>query len=523
MGKSLVIVESPSKATIINRYLGDDYVVRASVGHIRDLANDSSSKAETADGKKVKLTKEETLVKNMGIDPNNHWKANYAIMPDKQKVVAELKKLSKDADKVYLATDLDREGEAIAWHLREVLGGKDDKYLRVKYPEITKAAIAKAFENPGRINMDLVNAQQTRRFLDRVVGFMVSPLLWKKVARGLSAGRVQSVAVELIVDREREIKAFIPEEYWNIDAITLNHEGESLKLALTSKNGKKVEIHNKDEANSILDYLKSVPFVVSKIETKKGKQSALPPFTTSTLQQVANQKLGFSVRRTMTVAQHLYEQGLITYMRTDSVNLSAEAIAAARDIIQRNFGDKYVPEKPNYYKSKESAQEAHEAIRPSHPLDPLPAHIDRDGQRLFDLIKARYLASQMTPQEYETTNVSVDAGGYTFRVSGKHVTFDGFKRVYNFNKNEEVLLPELKEGETLKVEELLPSQHFTQPPARFSEASLVKELEKDGIGRPSTYASIISTIQERGYVTINHGRFYAERMGEIGYSRSIGR
>ena len=515
MGKSLVIVESPSKATIINRYLGDDYVVRASVGHIRDLANGSSAKTETADGKKVKLTKEETLVKNMGIDPNNHWKANYAIMPDKQKVVAELKKLSKDADKVYLATDLDREGEAIAWHLREVLGGKDDKYLRVKYPEITKAAIAKAFENPGRINMDLVNAQQTRRFLDRVVGFMVSPLLWKKVARGLSAGRVQSVAVELIVDREREIKAFIPEEYWNIDAVTLNHDGESLKLALTSKNGKKVEIHNKDEANSILDYLKSVPFVVSKIETKKGKQSALPPFTTSTLQQVANQKLGFSVRRTMTVAQHLYEQGLITYMRTDSVNLSAEAIAAARDIIQRNFGDRYVPEKPNYYKSKESAQEAHEAIRPSHPLDPLPAHIDRDGQRLFDLIKARYLASQMTPQEYETTNVSVDAGGYTFRVSGKHVTFDGFKRVYNFNKNEEVLLPELKEGETLKVEELLPSQHFTQPPARFSEASLVKELEKDGIGRPSTYASIISTIQERGYVTINHGRFYAERMGEI--------
>lgn len=514
MAKSLVIVESPSKASIINRYLGDDYVVKASVGHIRDLASSSGTKEANGKGKKVKSSKEDTLVKNMGINPKKHWSANYEIMPDKVKVVAELKKLSKEADVVYLATDLDREGEAIAWHLKEVLGGDDDKYLRVKYPEITKSAIAKAFENPGRINMDLVNAQQTRRFLDRVVGFMVSPLLWKKVARGLSAGRVQSVAVELIVDKEREIKAFIPDEYWNIDA-NVQKDGELLKLSLTQKNGKKLEIHNKEEAALVLSDLRKSKFVVAKIEKKNGKQSALPPFTTSTLQQVANQKLGFSVRKTMTVAQRLYEQGLITYMRTDSVNLSDEAIKTARDIIIRNFGDKYIPQKPNYYQSKESAQEAHEAIRPSHPLDPLPASVDRDGQRLFDLIKARYLASQMTPQLYETTSVSVDAGEYTFKVSGKHILFDGFKRVYNFSKNEEVILPELKEGEVLSVLDILPSQHFTQPPARFSEATLVKELEKDGIGRPSTYASIISTIQERGYVTISHGRFYAERMGEV--------
>ncbi len=519
MGKSLVIVESPSKATIINRYLGDDYVVKASVGHIRDLATAASTekadKSKAKAAKTHKLTKDEVLARSMGVDPKNGWKANYAIMPDKQKVVAELKKLAKDADKVYLATDLDREGEAIAWHLKEVLGGDDDKYLRVKYPEITKAAIHKAFENPGRVNMNLVNAQQTRRFLDRVVGFMVSPLLWKKVARGLSAGRVQSVAVELIVDKEREIKAFIPEEYWNIDSIVKTSSKAELKLALNSKGGHKIEIHNKDEAQTIVDALKKSDFIVDKIETKKGSQKPLPPFTTSTLQQVANQRLGFSVRRAMTVAQRLYEQGLITYMRTDSVNLSEEAIATARDIISRNFGDKYIPEKPNYYKSKESAQEAHEAIRPSHPLDPLPSTVDRDGQRLFELIKARYLASQMTAQEYNTTNVSVSAGEYGFKASGKQITFDGFKRVYSFNKNEEVILPKLSEGERLSVVEILPSQHFTQPPSRFSEASLVKELEKDGIGRPSTYAAIISTIQERGYVTINHGRFYAERMGEI--------
>ena len=516
MGKSLVIVESPSKATIINRYLGDDYIVKASVGHIRDLpAGGTTEKKKTTVRARSKEAKQSALASRMGVDPYNDWAAHYEIMPGKERVVSELKKLAKTSDKVYLATDLDREGEAIAWHLKEVLGGDDDKYLRVKYPEITKAAIHKAFENPGRINMDLVNAQQTRRFLDRVVGFMVSPLLWKKVARGLSAGRVQSVAVELIVDREREIKAFIPQEYWTVDAYTKTPKKEDLKLSLANYLGKKCVIENRDKANEICSYLQNGTYVVNKIEKRPGKLSANPPFTTSTLQQAANQRLGFSVRRTMTVAQRLYERGLITYMRTDSVNLSNEAIQSAREIIEKEYGSKYVPEKPNYYKSKESAQEAHEAIRPSHPKDPLPSDIDRDGQRLFALIMARYLASQMPPQTYESTSVSVVCGDYELKASGRHIIFDGFRRVWNFGKSEENILPKLNEGDVLNLERLDPLQHFTQPPSRFSEATLVKELEKDGIGRPSTYASIISTIVDRGYVKIEHGRFYAERMGEI--------
>ncbi len=515
MSKSLVIVESPSKATIINRYLGDDYIVKASVGHIRDLPVGGSSSEKKKTAAKSRSDKNKALFKRMGIDPYNNWKANYEIMPGKEKVVAELKKLAKNADKVYLATDLDREGEAIAWHLKEVLGGSEDKYLRVKYPEITLNAITKAFKNPGRINMDLVNAQQTRRFLDRVVGFMVSPLLWKKVARGLSAGRVQSVAVELIVDRERQIKSFVPEEYWSIDAYTKTPKGESLKLNLANFNGKKCQIKNKKEAELIVDALKQGKYIVSKVDVKPGKQSPQPPFTTSTLQQSANQRLGFSVKKTMMVAQRLYERGLITYMRTDSVNLSDEAIETAREIISKEYGDAYVPQKPNYYKSKESAQEAHEAIRPSHPLSPLPADIDRDGQRLFALIKARYLACQMTSQLYESTSLSVSCNDYELKASGRHVIFDGFRKVWGFGKSEETLLPELKANDLLSLDKLESLQHFTQPPARFSEASLVKELEKDGIGRPSTYASIISTIQERGYVKIEHGRFYAERMGEV--------
>ena len=518
MGKSLVIVESPSKASIINRYLGKDFIVKASVGHIRDLPTGSSDADKTktaAKGAARKTDKRSALVRRMGVDPYNSWQADYEIMPGKKKVVDELKKLSKDADTVYLATDLDREGEAIAWHLREVLGGDESKYLRVKYPEITKNAIAKAFENPGKINMDLVNAQQTRRFLDRVVGFMVSPILWKKVARGLSAGRVQSVAVELIVDREREIKAFLPEEYWTIDADTLTPKGEEFALSLATRNGKKIALHNAKDAKKAEDDLKNSVLKVESVESKQGSQHALPPFTTSTLQQAANQRLGFSVRRTMNVAQHLYEQGLITYMRTDSVNLSAEAIAAARDIIESRFGGQYVPDKPNYYQSKESAQEAHEAIRPSHPDMSLPASVDRDGQRLYALIYDRYLASQMTSQRYESTSVSVKAGEYGLRASGRHILFDGFKKVWNFSKSEEVTLPEIHEGDTLTLKELSSLQHFTQPPVRYSEATLVKELEKQGIGRPSTYATIISTIQDRQYVRIDHGRFYAETMGEI--------
>ena len=519
MGKSLVIVESPSKASIINGYLGSDYIVKASVGHIRDLPSAASSTEKAAATKKTtrKKTAEDknkALFTRMGIDPTNHWKADYEIMPGKEKVVAELKKLSKTADKIYLATDLDREGEAIAWHLREVLGGSDDKYLRVKYPEITKKAIAKAFENPGRIDMNMVKAQQTRRFLDRVVGFMVSPLLWKKVARGLSAGRVQSVAVELIVDREREIRAFRPEEYWTIGTDTRTSRGGDLALELASFKGKKLVLHNKAETDNVVSALQQSIFKVASIESKEQKAHANPPFTTSTLQQTANQRLGFSVKKTMNVAQHLYERGFITYMRTDSVNLSADAIDAARSIIVKSFGDRYVPQKPNYYQSKESAQEAHEAIRPSHPeID--PAGLDRDEERLYKLIYARYLACQMADCIFESSTVSVEAGDYILKANGRHVLFDGFRRVWSAGKQDDVFLPDLNEGEILQLLKINPLQHFTQPPARFSEATLVRQLEKDGIGRPSTYAAIISTIQDRGYVKIDHGRFYAEPMGEI--------
>ena len=521
MGKSLVIVESPHKAKVINNYLGPDYIVRASVGHIRDLptgASKSTTKKVTTRTKKTEAEKRSALFERMGVDPLDNWKADYVVMPEKKDVVKELKKIASECDKVYLATDLDREGEAIAWHLHEVLApacGKDTQFWRVKYPEITRSAIAKAFANPEQLNMNMVNAQQTRRFLDRVVGFMVSPLLWEKVGRGLSAGRVQSVAVELIVDRERAIKSFVPVEYWEIFANTLTPNKEPLKVNLAAKGRSKIEMHNKAQAMAVLEDLRKQEYKVARIDSKKGSAHAPPPFTTSTLQQSANQRLGFSVKRTMVAAQRLYEDGFITYMRTDSVNLSKEAIESAREIIAANYGDKYLPEKPNYYQSKESAQEAHEAIRPSHPeMKAVPSTVDRDGQRLYQLIYDRYLACQMSNQTYESRAIVVQAGDYLLRATGRTEIFDGFRRVLG-NKSEDVMLPDVKEGDILKLEDLVPSQHFTQPPARFSEATLVKELEKDGIGRPSTYAAIIATIQERGYVKIERNRFFATKMGEI--------
>ncbi len=521
MGKSLVIVESPHKAKVINNYLGPDYIVRASVGHIRDLptgASKSTTKKVTTRTKKTEAEKRSALFERMGVDPLDNWKADYVVMPEKKDVVKELKKIASECDKVYLATDLDREGEAIAWHLHEVLApacGKDTQFWRVKYPEITRSAISKAFANPEQLNMNMVNAQQTRRFLDRVVGFMVSPLLWEKVGRGLSAGRVQSVAVELIVDRERAIKSFVPVEYWEIFANTLTPNKELLKVNLAAKGRSKIEMNNKAQAMAVLEDLRKQEYKVARIDSKKGSAHAPPPFTTSTLQQSANQRLGFSVKRTMVAAQRLYEAGFITYMRTDSVNLSKEAIESAREIIAANYGDKYLPEKPNYYQSKESAQEAHEAIRPSHPeMKTVPSTVDRDGQRLYQLIYDRYLACQMSNQTYESRAIVVQAGDYLLRATGRTEIFDGFRRVLG-NKSEDVMLPDVKEGDILKLEDLVPSQHFTQPPARFSEATLVKELEKDGIGRPSTYAAIIATIQERGYVKIERNRFFATKMGEI--------
>lgn len=520
MGKALVIVESPHKAKVINGFLGSSYIVRASVGHIRDLPSSSSTTktAKKSTGTaKTPVNKQQALFERMGVDPLNNWKANYEIMPDKTAVVRELKDLASEVDSIYLATDLDREGEAIAWHLQEILkkSAQDTPFFRIKYPEITKSAITKALANPGVVDMDKVNAQQTRRFLDRVVGFMVSPLLWEKVGRGLSAGRVQSVAVELVVDREREIKRFIPEEYWTISVDTNTPKEEVLTLNLATKGKSKVNMSNAQEANAVTNELRNQKFVVSKIESKQGKASPPPPFTTSTLQQSANQRLGFSVKRTMTVAQRLYESGFITYMRTDSVNLSQEAIDAARDIIQNDFGPKYLPAKPNVYQSKQSAQEAHEAIRPSHPnMATLPSTIDRDGQRLYSLIYSRYVACQMTEQIYETRTITVEAGDYILRASGRTELFDGFRAMLG-GQTDDAVLPDVSQGDVLSLEKINPSRHFTQPPARFSEASLVRELEKDGVGRPSTYASIIATIQDRGYVKIERNRFFATKMGEI--------
>ena len=531
MGKSLVIVESPAKAKTINKYLGSDYVVKSSVGHIRDLPKSGSEEKterakpistkgmSTEEKAKVKAEKERNaLVKRMGIDPYHGWKANYQIMPDKLKVVSELKTLAKKADHIYLATDLDREGEAIAWHLREVIGGDESRFSRVVFNEITKNAIKKAFEKPEHLNIDRVNAQQTRRFLDRVVGFMVSPLLWKKVARGLSAGRVQSVAVKLLVEREREIKAFQPEEFWEIVADT-QANGKKLPLDLTNYLGKKWQAKSEAEATQAVKNLQQSAFIVTDIEKKPTSSKASPPFITSTLQQTASTRLGFGVKKTMMLAQRLYEAGYITYMRTDSTNLSQDALNMARGYIDKQFGSQYLPEKPNFYSSRENAQEAHEAIRPSDVNVAMAdlSGMEKDAERLYDLIWRRFLACQMLPAQYDSTSLTVGAGDYELKAKGRVLRFDGWTKVLPVQGKtaEDQELPNVALNEELALQAVNPSQHFTKPPARYSEAALVRELEKRGIGRPSTYASIISTIQERGYVHVENRRFYAEKMGEI--------
>ncbi|MBV7387847.1 type I DNA topoisomerase [Pasteurellaceae bacterium TAE3-ERU1] len=530
MSKSLVIVESPAKAKTINKYLGKDYVVKSSVGHVRDLPTVGSStgekrKAVSTKGlsasEKAKLKREreqEALVKRMGIDPYHGWEANYQVLPGKEKVVSELKSAAKKADHIYLATDLDREGEAIAWHLKELIGGEDSRFSRVVFNEITKNAIKNAFAQPEKLNMDRVNAQQTRRFLDRVVGYMVSPLLWKKVARGLSAGRVQSVAVKLLVEREREIKSFDPQEFWTIQADTTNAKKKAITLDVTHVKGKKFSPENEKQAQSAVSALESAAFVVDSIETKPTQSRAKPPFITSTLQQAASTRLGFGVKKTMMLAQRLYESGYITYMRTDSTNLSQDALNMARHYISEEFGADYLPAKPNFYSSKENAQEAHEAIRPSDVNVSAAAvsGVDKDAVRLYDLIWRQFLACQMPPAQYDSTTLSVQAGDYTLKTKGRIMRFDGWTKVLPLGKSaEDQVLPEVSEGEKLTLNALHPEQHFTKPPARYTEAALVKELEKRGIGRPSTYASIISTIQDRGYVRVENRRFYAEKMGEI--------
>ena len=543
MGKSLVIVESPAKAKTINKYLGDDFIVKSSVGHIRDLPTSGSgtsdpkarakeaaktrkmSPEKKAAYKKQKARKQ--LIARMGVDPENGWKANYQILPDKKKVVDELKKLAKDADEIYLATDLDREGEAIAWHLREAIGGDDSRYRRVVFNEITKRAIEDAFKEPGDIDVERVNAQQARRFLDRVVGFMVSPLLWAKIARGLSAGRVQSVAVRLIVEREREIRAFIPEEYWEVYANLNENENAAVDAAVRFQVTKEGEDNfrptSEEQTNAALEKLKNADYTVKSRDDRPTRTRPSAPFITSTLQQAASTRMGFGVKKTMMLAQRLYEAGYITYMRTDSTNLSADAISAARDLISDNYGDKYLPEKPRFYSSKEGAQEAHEAIRPSDVTVRNVRGLDRDAERLYELIWRQFVACQMPDAEYTSTNVVVDAAGFELKVRGRILRFDGYTRVQPpaGRKEEEVPLPEYEVGQKLSLAELLPSQHFTKPPARYGEASLVKELEKRGIGRPSTYASIITTIQDRGYVRLDGRRFFAEKIGEIVTDRLV--
>ena len=530
-GKALVIVESPAKAKTINKYLGNDFIVRSSVGHVRDLPVSGAGSAgqKTEDNAAVTLTKEQkaqqALVRRMGVDPEHGWVANYEILPSKIKVIKELKALAKDAKEIYLATDLDREGEAIAWHLKEVIGGSDDKYSRVVFNEITKNAIQDAFKHPTKLNYDRVNAQQARRFLDRVVGFMVSPLLWQKVARGLSAGRVQSVATRLVVEREREIRAFTPVEYWEIHSNTHSEKAkqDTIRLEAVKKAGKPLELKNEADTKAIVTRLEQSDFVVAEREEKPTQSRPSAPFITSTLQQAASTRLGFPVKKTMMLAQRLYEAGHITYMRTDSTFLSADALSGVRGFIDKQYGAKYVPKTPNVYGNKQNAQEAHEAIRPSDVLVQSASlkDMERDAQRLYELIWRQFVACQMPPAQYQSMTLTVNAGEVELKAKGRVMTFDGFTKVQPPAKNEDNILPDVKIGEKLVVESIEPSQHFTKPPARYTEASLVKELEKRGIGRPSTYASIISTIQERGYVKVENKRLFAEKMGDIVTDRLV--
>ncbi|MGH1484946.1 MAG: type I DNA topoisomerase [Cellvibrionaceae bacterium] len=544
MPKSLVIVESPAKAKTINKYLGSDYIVKSSVGHIRDLPTSGGKKAPVDPKERArqaaitrKLSPEdkvihkakkskEQLIKRMGIDPDNNWQAHYEILPGKEKVVDELKKLAENADTIYLATDLDREGEAIAWHLQQAIGGDDGRYRRVVFNEITKSAIQKAFEAPGYLDQHRVDAQQARRFLDRVVGYMVSPLLWEKIARGLSAGRVQSVAVRLVVDREREIRAFIPEEYWDIHALlNAEHDKNNLKCEVKKYKAENFRPNNRDDAMSAVALLEKAEYIVSKRDDKPTTSKPSAPFITSTLQQAASTRLSFGVKKTMMMAQRLYEAGYITYMRTDSTNLSQEAVANCRDFILEEYGDRYLPKQANSYSSKEGAQEAHEAIRPSSvTVSPTQlSGMERDAERLYALIWQQFVACQMTPAEFTSTSIVVTAGDFELRARGRVIRFDGFMRVQPSagKKDDDVVLPDLKVGDKLDLSKLDPKQHFTKPTARYTEASLVKELEKRGIGRPSTYASIISTIQDRGYVHVENRRFYAEKMGDIVTDRLV--
>ncbi|MFP3014283.1 MAG: type I DNA topoisomerase [Arsenophonus sp.] len=524
MGKYLVIVESPAKAKTINKYLGNKYIVKSSVGHIRDLSKNSSynSQKKINSGKiirQVKKNKHQLLIARMGVDPYNGWKANYKILPGKEKVVSELKSLASDSDHIYLATDLDREGEAIAWHLREVIGGDNCRFSRVIFNEITKNSIKRSFDNPTELNIHRVNAQQARRFLDRVVGYMISPLLWKKIARGLSAGRVQSVAVCLIVDREREIKEFVPQEYWKLNAVLVAGDAELIQVKVTHENSNLFKPITKAQIDTAVELLKNAEYQISDREDKSIVSKPNPPFITSTLQQAASTRLGFSVKKTMSMAQRLYESGYITYMRTDSTNLSKDSLIMVRNYINHKFGKKYLPKQENIYINQKISQEAHEAIRPSNiniNVENLK-DMDIETKKLYQLIWNQFIASQMTCAEFNSIILTIKAREFKLKAKWRNLMFDGWTKVIPvfLKSDENKILSILKVGNKLELNKLDYTQQFTKPPARFSEASLVRELEKRGIGRPSTYPVIISTIQDRGYVKIENRRFYAEKIGEI--------
>lgn len=510
----MVIVESPAKAKTIGKYLGSSFFVCSSMGHVRDLPE-----------------------KKLSVDVENNFTPEYKIMPSRKKLVSELLADSKKADTIYLASDLDREGEAIAWHLTKALEIPEEKTRRVTFNEITKDAILKAFQHPSPINMAKVNAQQARRILDRLVGYQISPILWKKISKGLSAGRVQSVAVRLIVEREKEIREFKSQEYWKITAeLTVAAEDrdkikdvKNFKALLQKFNNENVEVKNESQSKVIIQELQKAAYIVANVKKQTKRNNAPPPFTTSLLQQQASTRLQFSAKKTMLIAQQLYEGidigaegavGLITYMRTDSFHISEQALASCRKLIVDVYGENYLPEKPNVHASdKKGTQGAHEAIRPTaaeHPPESIKNHLTKDQYKLYELIWNRFVASQMKPALYAVTDVEIAAGQYTFKAKGRELLFDGHTRVSGHElEKEEQILPPLEKDQRLELIELAPTQHFTQPPPRFTEASLVKTLEKLGIGRPSTYAAIISTIQERGYVKQEKRAFYATELGTL--------
>jgi DNA topoisomerase I len=555
MARSLVIVESPAKAKTINKYLGRDYTVKASLGHVLDLPkktlgillpgdqNGKKKKRKSrAKGKSGEKPDEKKAARPVVITDDNIFEPTLEIIPGKVKVIADLKKFAESAPAVYLATDPDREGEAISAHLLETLARRKSdrkKFRRVMFNEITPKAIKAAFEKAGDVNANLVDAQQARRVLDRLVGYKISPLLWDKVRRGLSAGRVQTVALRLIVEREQEIRAFVPQEYWTIHAMLDAGEPPIFEAKLVKHKGADIEVSNQEAADKIVAAVSKAKWQVVSITQKEKKRNPPPPFTTSKLQQAAYNRLRYTAKNTMRVAQGLYEGvelgdegsvALITYMRTDSVHVSNDALAQVRELIPERFGANYLPEKPNFYKSKKDAQEAHEAVRPTDvtrtPEDVRP-FLKEDQFKLYQLIWQRFVASQMLPAIFDQTSIDVSAGDYTFRATGSVQKFDGYLRVYQLpvanadreddekdDEGEGKALPRVTEGQTLRLDQIRPEQHFTEPPPRYTEATLVKDLEEKGIGRPSTYASIISTIVDREYVTKDQGRFTPTMLGE---------